>query len=217
MEVIRQDALPARRESFEDSVHDEIPSLVSTKPKLRFKAGKPPFNAPPEIHTSMERATAELLASGQAGSAVKAGDRAPKLLLKDQHGNEVSSVGLRAKGPLVVTVYRGVWCPCCNLELSVINEVLPKIQSLGANVVANTRETVLDNQLSFPVLSDVQNQTEAAFGLRFNLPDQFVEFYKWLRHDLRAFNVDASWTQPMPARYLIRENCVVLYSEVNSD
>ena len=49
--------------------------------------------------------------------------------------------------------------------------MLPKIQALGATVVADTREAVRDNQLSFSVLSDVQIQTQAAFGLRFNLRD----------------------------------------------
>jgi hypothetical protein len=44
--------------------------------KADFKAGKPPYNAPPEIHPIMERATAELVASGQATRAIKVGDRA---------------------------------------------------------------------------------------------------------------------------------------------
>lgn len=192
--------------------------------KADFKAGKPPFNAPPEIHPIMERATAELIASGQATRAIKAGDRAPQFQLKDQNGNEISSADLLAKGPLVVTFYRGVWCPYCNLELQAINEVIPKIEALGANVVAispqtsvNSRKSVRDNQLRFPVLSDVQNQTAAAFGLRFELPDYLVELYKKLRNDLPAFNGDPSWTLPMPARYVIGENGVVMYSEINPD
>ena len=192
--------------------------------KADFKAGKPPFNAPPEIHPIMERATAELIASGQAGRAIKAGDRAPEFRLRDQDSNEVSSVELLAKGPLVVTFYRGVWCPYCNIELRAINEILPTIQALGANVVAispqtgvNSRKSVRENQLGFPVLSDVQNQTAAAFGLRFNLPDYLVDLYKKLKNDLPAFNGDPNWTLPMPARYVIGENGVVLYSETNPD
>jgi peroxiredoxin len=189
-----------------------------------FKAGKPPFNAPPEIHPVMERATAELIASGQAGRAIKAGDRAPHFNLKDQDGNDVSSAALLAKGPLVVTFYRGVWCPYCNIELQAINEVLPKIQAYGANVVAispqtpvNSRKSVRTNELGFPVLSDANGQTGADFGLRFALPDYLVELYKNLKNDLPAFNNDASWTLPMPARYVIGQDGIVLYSEVNPD
>jgi len=47
--------------------------------KADFKGGKAPYFAPPEIHPIMERATAELVASGQAERALKAGDAAPNL------------------------------------------------------------------------------------------------------------------------------------------
>ncbi|CAD6560315.1 peroxiredoxin-like family protein [Paraburkholderia metrosideri] len=189
-----------------------------------FKAGKPPFNAPPEIHPVMERATAELIASGQAGRAIKAGDRAPHFNLKDQNGQDVSSAALLVKGPLIVTFYRGVWCPYCNIELQAINDVLPQIQAYGANVVAispqtpvNSRKSVRTNELGFPVLSDEKGQTGADFGLRFALPDYLVELYKNLKNDLPAFNNDPSWSLPMPARYVIGQDGIVLYSEVNPD
>ncbi|MBD1554445.1 peroxiredoxin-like family protein [Pseudomonas typographi] len=192
--------------------------------KADFRAGKPPYYAPPSIHPIMERATAQLIASGQAGRAVKAGEAAPAFNLTDQEGNAVSSAALLAKGPLVLTFYRGVWCPYCNIELQAINEALPQIQGYGANVVAispqtpvNSRKSVRTNQLKFPVLSDPRGQTSAAFGLRFALPDYLVELYKNLKNDLPAFNDDPSWTLPMPARYVIGQDGTVLYSEVNPD
>jgi len=192
--------------------------------KADFKAGKPPYNAPPEIHPIMERATAELIATGQAGRAIKAGDQAPPFQLKDQDGNEVSSMELLARGPLVVTFYRGVWCPYCNLELQALNEALPQIQAYGANVVAispqtavNSRKSVRVNQLGFPVLSDVQSETASAFGLRFTLPDYLIDLYRQLKNDLPAFNNDPAWVLPMPARYVIGQDGTVLYSEVNPD
>lgn len=192
--------------------------------KADFKAGKPPYNAPPEIHPIMERATNELIASGQASRAIKAGDRAPQFALKDQDGNDVSSAELLARGPLVVTFYRGVWCPYCNLELQALNEALPRIQEYGASIVAispqtqvNSRKSVRANQLRFPVLNDASGEVGAAFGLRFSLPDYLVDLYKKLKNDLPAFNNDPSWTLPMPARYVIGRDGIVLYSEVNPD
>jgi len=192
--------------------------------KADFKAGKPPYNAPPEIHPIMERATAELIASGQASRAIKAGDRAPQFALKDQDGKDVSSAELLARGPLVVSFYRGVWCPYCNLELQALNEALPRIQEYGASIVAispqtqvNSRKSVRTNQLRFRVLNDAGGEVGAAFGLRFSLPDYLVDLYKTLKNDLPAFNNDPSWTLPMPARYVIGRDGVVLYSEVNPD
>lgn len=192
--------------------------------KADFKGGKPPYNAPPEIHPIMERATAELIASGQASRAIKAGDRAPSFTLRDQDGNAVSSAELLRRGPLVITFYRGVWCPYCNIELQAINDVLPQIEAYGANVVAispqtavNSRKSVRDNKLGFPVLSDANGDVGAAFGLRFALPDYLIDLYKALKNDLPAFNADPSWTLPMPARYVIGQDGIVLYSEVNPD
>lgn len=192
--------------------------------KADFKAGKPPYNAPASIHPIMERATAELIASGQAARAIKAGDRAPQFRLKDQDGNAVSSAELLAKGPLVVTFYRGVWCPYCNMELQALNEALPQLQALGASLVAispqtavNSRKSVRTNELGFAVLNDTGNDIAAAFGLRFKLPDYLIDLYANLKNDLPSFNGDPGWTLPIPARYVIGQDGVVLYSEVNPD
>jgi peroxiredoxin len=192
--------------------------------KADLKAGKPPYHAPPETHPIMERATVELIASGQAVRAIKAGDRAPLFTLKDQNDNDVSADDLLAQGPLVVTFCRGVWCPYCSIELQAINEVLPQIRGYGASIVAispqtavSSRKSVLENRLSFPVLSDVNGETSAAFGLRFSLPGYLVDLYRRLRNDLSAFNDDPSWTLPMPARYVIGRDGMALYSEVSPD
>ncbi|ARP81787.1 alkyl hydroperoxide reductase [Bordetella genomosp. 8] len=189
-----------------------------------FKAGKPPYNASPEIHPIMERATAELIASGQAGRAVKSGDTAPAFTLRDQDGKEVSSAVLLRQGPLVISFYRGVWCPYCNIELQALNEALPQIRQLGGNLLAispqtaaNSRKSVRINDLDFPVLHDANGDTAAAFGLRFRMPDYLVDVYKARKNDLPAFNNDPSWTLPMPARYVIGQDGVVLYSEINPD
>src|ERR1700739_556406 len=95
--------------------------------KADFKAGRPPYNAPPEIHPIMERATRELIASGQAQRALKAGDKAPEFTLPDPHGRPVSSAKLLAQGPLIVSFYRGVGCLYCNLERQALQEALSKL------------------------------------------------------------------------------------------
>ncbi len=75
--------------------------------KKDFESNK----APPEVVAAFHKATAELIASGQAERALKAGDRAPAFTLPDADGIAVSSTELLARGPLVLTFYRGVWCP----------------------------------------------------------------------------------------------------------
>lgn len=192
--------------------------------KTDFEAGKPPYNVPPSVIETMHRATAELIASGQAERALKAGDKAPAFTLKDPDGNAVSSTALLARGPLALSFYRGVWCPYCNMELQALEAVLPEIRAAGGSLVAlspqtapNSRKSVRQNNLSFPILSDVKGEVAAAFGLRFSLPDYLVELYKSLKNDLPTFNDDPAWTLPMPARYVIGQDGTILYAEVNPD
>ncbi len=192
--------------------------------KADFKGGKAPYFAPPEIHPIMERATAELIASGQAGRALQAGDKAPVFTLDDQEGQPVSSAELLAQGPLVISFYRGVWCPYCNLEWQALQETLPQFVALGASLVAispqvaaNSRKSQRQNKLGFPILGDPENAVAAAFGLRFTLPGYLVDLYKMLKNDLPAFNGDPSWTLPMPARYVIARDGTIVYAEVNPD
>jgi peroxiredoxin len=192
--------------------------------KADFEAGKPPYNVPASVIETMHRATDELIASGVAAKALKAGDRAPSFVLNDPDGRPVAAVDLLSEGPLVVSFYRGVWCPYCNMELLALQAALPSFRELGAQLVAispqnavNSRKSIRTNGLEFPILSDPGNETAAAFGLRFKLPDYLVELYKGLKNELPAFNGDASWTLPMPGRFVIGQDGVILYAEVNPD
>lgn len=192
--------------------------------KADFEAGKPPYSVPRPVIDVMHRATEELVESGAAQRAKKAGDVAPSFSLSDAEGNIVNSADLLKRGPLVLSFYRGVWCPYCNMELQALEAAKPEFDKYGASLVAispqtapNSRKSVRQNELSFAILSDVKGKVGEAFGLRFHLPDYLVELYKQLKNDLPTFNDDPSWTLPMPARYVIGQDGVILYSEVNPD
>jgi peroxiredoxin len=193
--------------------------------RLNFEAGGPPYRVPAWIHETMHRATAELIASGAASRVLKAGDKAPAFTLADPDGHFVSSADLLKKGPLVVTFYRGVWCPYCNMDLQALQEALAEIEKNGARLVAispqtaaNSRRSQRDNKLAFPILTDPHNDAAASFGLRFALPDYLVDLYKTtFNNNLALVNGDDSWTLPMPARFIIAQDGVIRYSEVNPD
>jgi peroxiredoxin len=192
--------------------------------KADFEGGKFPFKPSPEVLDTMHRGTAELVASGQAAAAKKAGDKAPEFTLNDPDGQPVSSRELLAKGPLVISFYRGVWCPYCNLELQALQQALPQIAARGASLVAispqtapNSRKSQRDNKLEFPILSDAQSKVAASFGLRFSLPDYLIALYKSFKNDLPAFNNDPAWVLPKPARFVIGRDGIIAYAEVNPD
>ena len=77
--------------------------------KAKFESGAPPFNTPKASIELMHRATSELRQSGLAERALKSGGHAPAFTLNNQDGNAISSVELLAKGPLVITFFRGHW------------------------------------------------------------------------------------------------------------
>ena len=192
--------------------------------KADFEAGRFALKPPREALETMHRATDQLIASAQAQRAKKAGDRAPEFVLADPDGKPVSSRELLTKGPLVISFYRGVWCPYCNLELQALQEALSEITARGASLVAispqtavNSRKSQRDNKLGFPILSDIRSQVADAFGIRFALPDDLVEVYKSFKNDLPTFNNDPAWVLPMPARYVIGTDGLIAYSEVNPD
>ncbi|WP_224360268.1 peroxiredoxin-like family protein [Hyalangium versicolor] len=201
------------------SLQDRLDAL-----KADFKAGRFPLIPTHEQLALMERATAELIASGQAGRARKAGDIFPDFTLLDPDRKPVSSRELLAKGPLVVSFYRGVWCPYCNLELQALEAALPELQARGTNLVAispqtapNSRRSQRENKLSFPILTDPKSELARELGLRFALPDYLIGVYKGFKNNLPLTNDDPSWVLPMPARYVIGTNGVIAYSEINPD
>lgn len=192
--------------------------------KADFEAGKLPRKPPASAIETMHRATAALIASGQAQRARKAGDRAPEFTLNDPDGRSVSSRDLLKQGPLVLSFYRGVWCPYCNFELQALEAALPDIVARGGKLVAispqtapNSRKSQRDNKLSFPILSDANSAVADAFGIRFALPDDLIALYKSFGNDLPLINYDPSWVLPMPARFVIGIDGVIAYAEVNPD
>lgn len=192
--------------------------------KADFEAGRFPVKPTPEQLAVMARSTQALIDSGQADRALKAGDKAPTFELEDSEGRHVNSRDLVARGPLVVSFYRGVWCPYCNLELQALEAVRPEITARGATLIAispqtqgNSRKSQRENKLSFPILSDVGAKVADAFGIQYTLSEELVELYKVFGNDLPRINDDPAWTLPMPARYVIDRNGLIVYAEINPD
>ena len=71
--------------------------------------------------------------------------------------------------------------------------------------------------LSFPVVSDAQNEVARRFGIVFRMPQDLAQIYKSLNMDLEKFNGDDSWELPMPARYVVDGGNVIRSAVVNFD
>ena len=179
---------------------------------------------PPEIASVMMQATRALDLENLPARAVAVGRTVPDFSLPDAHGKLVSLSTLLTRGPVVISFYRGGWCPYCNLELRALNQCLDDIRALGADLVAISPQTP-DHSLStsekqnlrFPVISDKGNVVARSYGLVFTLPERLRPIYQSFGIDVPASNGDATWELPLPATYVVDQRGVVRADFLNAD
>lgn len=178
----------------------------------------------PAVIAAYERGIDELRADGLAGRALAVGDIMPEFALPNADGATVRSGDLLGNGPLIVTFYRGGWCPYCNLELRTYQAQLDRLRAAGASVVAispelpdRTRDTAGRNEVAFDVLSDTGNTVARSFGLVFRLSDELVEIYRRNGNDLERHNGDGSWELPIPGTFVVDRDGRIALADVDPD
>jgi peroxiredoxin len=182
-------------------------------------------NIPKDVLQTLQRTSAKLMAKGLEDNALEQGDTIPAFSLPDATGTQISSDQILKDGPMVISFYRGGWCPYCNLELKALQDVLPEIKTLKAELIAISPElpdhslsTKEKHALEFPVLSDHNNQVAKNFGLVFELDKELVPIFKdKFNWDLIAINGTENVELPFPATYVVDKAGVIQYAFVNSD
>ena len=158
-----------------------------------------------------------------ASKALKVGDKAPNFTLKNALGKKVKLSALLKKGNVVLTWYRGGWCPYCNRALQSWQEALPELKAQGAIFIALTPElpdyslsTKEKHHLQFEVLTDLNNEVARSYGLVFTLDEATATRYEQ-GFGLSAYNGNHLNQLPMPATYIIDQKGVIQYAFVNPD
>lgn len=156
-------------------------------------------------------------------STITIGTKAPDFTLPNANGKKRTLSELLEDGPVILSFYRGGWCPFCNDQLYAYQQILPEFEELGAQLVAITPEkpesvqdTASRNFLTFEVLSDAGNEIARAYDLIWTVPeDQRAGFSKWLKGEtgktLAEFNGIDSYELPVPATFVIAQNGTVAY------
>ncbi len=178
----------------------------------------------PEHLAVTDRAIAELQESGIAKHILPVGAPAPDFELPDANGRLVRSSELRARGRLVISFYRGRWCPYCVAQLEALQQIWPQIQTRGASLIAISPQTqrqtsfaAEQHHLKFPLLSDAGNQVARKFGLVYAIPDYLKQQYKRTFVNLPLCNGDESWELPLPATFVIEPDGKILFAEAHAD
>ncbi|MEM6614402.1 MAG: peroxiredoxin-like family protein [Cyanobacteria bacterium P01_C01_bin.72] len=187
--------------------------------QAKFKASQPE-----SIKKLMAQATTDLINSKITEQSIATGQKMLNFTLPNAVGQEIALESLLNQGAVIISFYRGGWCPYCNLELRALQEALPEIQARGATLVAispETPDTSLStkekNELSFEVLSDRGNILAKQLGLVFTLPESLRPIYNNFGIDIPAHNGDSTFELPLPATYVVAADGTVAYSFANAD
>ncbi|MDL2407074.1 peroxiredoxin-like family protein [Rhizobium calliandrae] len=159
-----------------------------------------------------------------ASRALQVGDTAPDFLLPDANGRLHSSEQLRGEGPLVVSFYRGGWCPWCNAELRALQAAKAQFESLKASLVVVSPETrdlprQLKRQLNLDLtmLADVDHGVAISYGVLFRVPDKTKAHYSGQGYDFGHRHGSTEWMLPIPATFVIDQDGIVRSAFVDPD
>lgn len=179
---------------------------------------------PEEIVKVMQAADLDLAGTGIVENIVGVGEKFPEITLPDATGKQVNIQELLEKGPVVISFYRGGWCPYCNLELRELQKFIPEFEKLNATLVAispetpdNSLDTKQRNELTFPVLSDKGNVLSKQLKLTFNLKSEIIDIYNNFGLDIEKFNGDTNFELPIPATYVVGTDGLVKFAEANTN
>lgn len=152
------------------------------------------------------------------------GAEAPDGVVVDVDGKQVSMADLYASGPVVVTFYRGGWCPFCTKALRDWEQAVTDVAEAGGTFVAITPETVdhASNTRekfapSVTVLSDPDGRVAMAFRVAFEMEPELQTKYKGYGVDLASRNASGRWELPAPATFVIGRDGVVRWAFADWD
>lgn len=161
---------------------------------------------------------------GVGGRALATGDSAPDFSLPDQVGAHVRISDLLRMGSVVLSFFRGAWCPYCETELRALHMALPEIQRRGAKLIAVSPQS-LDRSMSmaerllldYSILEDSGNEVAKQFGLAFEIPEEFRGYHDENMAKISDYNGDLSYLLPVPATYVIDPAGIVRFAYVDAD
>ena len=181
--------------------------------------------AKPEFMEGVDEIINEAKAKDLDNKAIQINQQAPHFELPNQEGKQILLDDLLAKGPVVITFYRGDWCPYCNLQLRALQTRLNDIHQLDATLVAISPQ-VPDGSLTeseiakmeFMVLSDQDAKIASEYGVTWEVPEFLLDHMRIDRQlDLVQINNGNGLILPIPATFVIGKDGLVKWSYVNVD
>ena len=179
---------------------------------------------PEDILNTFAQSLRQLIEQNPQALALKEGDIAPDFTLPAVNGEPVSLYDELKKSAVVLSFFRGNWCPFCMAELAHYQEAINNGVIDGAKIIAVSPQKTAFNEaitqksnLQFKVLSDQGNNVAEKYGLVFTLQEEVHDIYKKLGADLAVFNGDTTYELPIPATYIIGQDKKIRFASVDTN
>ncbi|WP_068784174.1 peroxiredoxin-like family protein [Paenibacillus phocaensis] len=181
-------------------------------------------NTPVDVYNELFRLIHGQQQAGQA-FGLQEGQKAKDFTLNNSLGQPVNLYDELSQGPVVLTFYRGGWCPFCNTQLRAYQKVLPQIEAIGGRLIAvspqspdNTLTQQEKEELQFQVLSDTNGVTAAAYNILYDVPDYIQDiFLNQFNLDLAEYNATNRWILPITSTFMIDESGIIRSAYVEPD
>ncbi|KAL4909852.1 hypothetical protein BDW74DRAFT_173337 [Aspergillus multicolor] len=197
---------------------------MSLKADIDIAYGEYQKAAPAAVLNTFSAGLKDLKDTFDASRAIQPGQKLPSFTLQDATGTPVASASLLSTGPLLISFYRGEWCPFCNLELRALQKRLPEFKAKGVSVVAispqlpdSSLSVAEKNQLEFAVLSDVGNKFAKELGIVWEQPAEFRPILQGFGIHWEKTYGDQSFEVPIPATILVDGEGVVRNVFIETD
>lgn len=190
--------------------------------EAKVEAGR---NGNPEFMKGVDNEIAKAKAFQEGANALAVGENAPNFELPNHASAPISLASLLDKGPVVITFYRGSWCPYCNLQLRALQARLKDIHDLGAQLVAISPQVPDDslseseiNDIDFIVLSDQDAKVASEYGVSWEVPVFLLDHMRNDRQlELEKINNGNATILPIPATFVLNKDGVVTWRYVDVD
>ncbi|MBO6576029.1 MAG: AhpC/TSA family protein [Rhodothermales bacterium] len=147
---------------------------------------------------------------------------APSLELTAADGSTWTLDSDRLDRPVIMTFYRGGWCPYCNRHLAALRNAESELQEMGFDVVflSADRPEVLkpslsDSTFNYTLVSDNDLEAARAFGIAYQVDQATIDRYEGTRMDLDEASGRSHYWLPAPATFVISTDGLVQFGYVN--
>jgi peroxiredoxin len=178
---------------------------------------------PAEVRSAFAAEQAALNARGGPTGVATPGTTMPDAALLDVNSEVTTLARMRVGRPAVVVLYRGAWCPYCNITLRTYQaELVSALDERGVALIAvspqkpdGSMSSVEVNELTFAVASDPGNQLAAALGILTEPSSDAVAAQVKLGLDLTEVNADGGKTLPMPTVVIVDAAGIIRWIDVH--